>query len=112
MAPGAPRRCLAGDERLSGRVMALAAPCGPLWGAAALNRGQAPLDAPMGSPGLASPGFPVTGWACCGACGKTCGKPLRVVWAALWKNLWKTSAVGSVTDCHSPIPNHATDALW
>ncbi len=38
-----------GDERLIGRLMVLAAPCGPAWGATALNRGRSPLD-PRGSP--------------------------------------------------------------
>lgn len=101
-----------GDERLSVRVTALAAlvgPCGALLpsigGEPPSIRRRAPLD-------QAQPGIPVTGWGCGGACGKPCGKPLRVVWAVLWKTLWKTSAVVSVTDCHSPIPNPETDALW
>lgn len=91
LAPGAPGGALgAAAVRMGGRWCCRPAvgPCGA-GGVVMLPSIGLPLPSIRGLTPLdrASPGIPVTGWACCGACEKPCGKPLPAVWDALWKTL-------------------------
>lgn len=70
--------------------MVLAASCGPVCGAAPLNRGRAPLDTPMSSPRSGVTGNP--------------GDGLGLLWS-LWKTLWKTLEGGLGCPVENPVEN-------